>query len=82
MPTPLEVKCVPLSEDLLHPGEFVFIPTREPIRKFHSEPLQTPTGAGLSIARLAISDSHAMLNLVGNPHFFRWGYGSGIAGCC
>jgi hypothetical protein len=40
--TALEVKRVPRSEDLLHPGEFVFIPKREPIRKFHSEPLGPP----------------------------------------
>jgi hypothetical protein len=33
------------SEDLLHPGEYVFIPKREPIRTFHSEPLAPPAGA-------------------------------------
>lgn len=43
MLTALEVKRVPHSEDLLHPGEFVFIPKREPIRTFHSEPLEPPT---------------------------------------
>jgi uncharacterized protein YbaR (Trm112 family) len=45
MSTALEVKRVPHSEDLSHPGEFVFIPKREPIRKFYSEPLTPPTGA-------------------------------------
>ena len=45
MLTALEVKRVPHSEDLLHPGEFVFIPKREPIRTFPSEPLEPPTGS-------------------------------------
>jgi uncharacterized protein YbaR (Trm112 family) len=40
--TALEVKRVSHSEDLLHPGEFVFIPKREPIRRFHSEPIEPP----------------------------------------
>jgi hypothetical protein len=42
MLTALEVKRVPHSEDLLHPGEFVFIPKREPIRTFRSEPIEAP----------------------------------------
>jgi hypothetical protein len=43
--TAQEVKRVPTSEDLLHPGEFVFIPKREPIRTFESTPIAPPTGA-------------------------------------
>jgi len=35
------------SEDLLHPGECVFIPNREPIRRFDSEPLDPPLSASL-----------------------------------
>jgi hypothetical protein len=40
----LEVKRVPRSEDLLHPGEFVFIPKREPIRTYFSVPTDPPNG--------------------------------------
>ena len=43
MPTALEVKRVPLSEDLLHPGDYVFIGKREPRRRFESKPLDPPT---------------------------------------
>jgi hypothetical protein len=39
----LEVKRVPLSEDLLHPGDYVFIGKREPRRTFHSVPLGPPS---------------------------------------
>jgi uncharacterized protein YbaR (Trm112 family) len=42
--TALEVKRVPHSEDLLHPGEFVFIPKREPVRTFERTPIAPPTG--------------------------------------
>jgi hypothetical protein len=34
--TAQEVKRVPTSAELLHPGDFVFIPKREPIRSFES----------------------------------------------
>jgi hypothetical protein len=44
IPTALEVKRVPHSEELLHPGEFVFIPKREPIRTFQSTPIAPPSG--------------------------------------
>jgi hypothetical protein len=46
MPTAvaLEVKRVPVSEDLLHPGDYVFVPKREPRRTFESVPLFPPTG--------------------------------------
>jgi hypothetical protein len=30
----LEVRHVPLSEDLLHPGDFVLVEKREPICKY------------------------------------------------
>jgi hypothetical protein len=40
--TALAVKRVPHSEDLLHPGDYVFIPKRDPIRTFHSIPLEPP----------------------------------------
>jgi hypothetical protein len=48
MPTPtaLEVKRVPLSEDLLHPGDYVFIGKRDPHRTFQSIPLEPPKGWG------------------------------------
>lgn len=48
MPTPTaqEVKRVPLSEDLLHPGDFVFIPGREPNITYRSIPLNPPKGWG------------------------------------
>ena len=42
MSTALEVKRVSLSEDLLHPGDFVFIEKREPHRTFQSIPLEPP----------------------------------------
>ena len=48
MSTALEVKRVPHSEDLLHPGDYVFIGKREPRRTFHSvaiePPLERPDG--------------------------------------
>src|SRR5690242_6519221 len=40
----VEVRRVPLSEDLMKPGDFVFIAKREPVRKFESVPLQPPAG--------------------------------------
>jgi hypothetical protein len=43
MSTALEVKRVPLSEDLLHPGDFVFIGKRDPRRTFQSIPLDPPS---------------------------------------
>ena len=42
--TAQEVKRVPHSEDLLHPGDYVFIGKREPRRTFQSIPLNPPTG--------------------------------------
>lgn len=42
--TAQEVKRVPSSEELLHPGEFVFIPKREPVTSYHSVALAPPTG--------------------------------------
>lgn len=42
--TAQEVKRVPKSEDLLHPGDFVFIPKREPVRTYQSIPLTPPAG--------------------------------------
>jgi hypothetical protein len=44
--TALEVKRVPRSEDLLHPGEYVFIPKREPRRTFQSIALDPPKAFG------------------------------------
>jgi hypothetical protein len=40
--TAQEVKRVPHSEDLLRPGDFVFIGKREPHRTFQSIPLDPP----------------------------------------
>lgn len=40
--TALEVKRVPHSEDLLHPGDYVFIGKREPRRTFQSITLEPP----------------------------------------
>jgi len=42
--TAQEVKRVPTSENLLHPGDFVFIPKREPIKTFESVPVPPPKG--------------------------------------
>jgi hypothetical protein len=42
--TAQEVRRVPSSEELLHPGEFVFIQKREPITNYQSVPLTPPTG--------------------------------------
>jgi hypothetical protein len=42
--TAQEVKRVPHSEELLHPGEFCFIPKREPIVNVYRQPVQPPTG--------------------------------------
>jgi hypothetical protein len=42
--TALEVKRVPHSEELLHPGEFCTIPKREPIVLMNMEPVQPPQG--------------------------------------
>lgn len=43
--TALEVKRVPRSEDLLHPGDYVFVPRREPIVNTYRQPVQPPAGA-------------------------------------
>jgi hypothetical protein len=40
----LEVRRVPLSEDLSHPGDFVLIQKREPIRKIERTPIYPPSG--------------------------------------
>ena len=40
----LEVRRVPLSEDLLHPGDFVLVKKREPICKYERVPLTPPSG--------------------------------------
>jgi hypothetical protein len=42
--TALEVKRVQHSEDLLHPGEYVFVPKREPIVTIEKLPTQPPQG--------------------------------------
>jgi hypothetical protein len=42
--TALEVKRVPLSEELLHSGEYVLIQKREPQRSFVSVPFPPPSG--------------------------------------
>jgi hypothetical protein len=44
--TAQEVKRVPHSEELLHPGDFVFIPKRQPAVTFHSVPLEPSKGWG------------------------------------
>ncbi len=41
--TALEVKRVPHSEDLLHPGDYVFVNKREPRRNVEMIPIQAPT---------------------------------------
>jgi hypothetical protein len=40
----LEVKRVEHSEDLLHPGEYVFVPKRDPIVTVEKYPLTPPRG--------------------------------------
>jgi hypothetical protein len=40
----LEVRRVPSSSDLLHPGEYVFIPKRDPKIAIERQPLTPPTG--------------------------------------
>jgi hypothetical protein len=42
--TAQEVKRVPHSEDLLHPGDYVFVPRREPIVNVYRQPVHPPTG--------------------------------------
>ncbi|HEY2471056.1 MAG TPA: hypothetical protein VGI45_24890 [Terracidiphilus sp.] len=42
--TAQEVKRVLHSEELLHPGDFVFIPKREATKRFESVPVQPPKG--------------------------------------
>ena len=42
--TAQEVKRVPRSEDLLHPGDFVFIPKRESVETYCSVPIPPPAG--------------------------------------
>lgn len=41
--TALEVKRLPHSEDLLHPGDYVFVGKREPRRNVEMVPIQAPT---------------------------------------
>ena len=40
----LEVRRVPTSADLSSPGDFAFVPKREPVRKFERIPLIAPKG--------------------------------------
>jgi len=40
----LEVRRVPLSEDLLKPGDYVFLPKRAPIVSYERKPLEAPKG--------------------------------------
>jgi hypothetical protein len=40
--TAQEVKRVPTSEELLHPGEFILVSKREPMRRFESVPIEPP----------------------------------------
>jgi hypothetical protein len=42
--TAQEVKRIPHSEDLLHPGDYVFVPRREPIVNIYRQPVPPPTG--------------------------------------
>jgi hypothetical protein len=42
--TALEVKRVQHSEDLLHPGEYVFVPKRDPILTLEQRAVQPPQG--------------------------------------
>jgi hypothetical protein len=42
--TAQEVKRVPHSEELLHPGDYAFVAKREPIVITNSEPVPPPTG--------------------------------------
>jgi hypothetical protein len=40
----IEVRRVPTSADLSSPGDFAFVPKREPVRKFERIPLTAPKG--------------------------------------
>src|ERR1035437_5878523 len=40
----LEVRRVPFSADLLKPGDYCFIPRRDPIRKLEPEAVEPPQG--------------------------------------
>jgi hypothetical protein len=42
--TTLPVRRVPFSYDIEKPGDYCFIPKREPIRKFEPEQVASPTG--------------------------------------